>query len=134
MSEQNVELVRQGYAHFNVHREPDYELLDPDVEWHTAEDLPDSTTYVGPERVAQLFSDWNASFDDFSADVHELRDTGDRVIASVTLRGRVKNTGAQVSLPEIHVWTIRDGRTVEILEYRTIEQALEALGLEAEAD
>jgi ketosteroid isomerase-like protein len=90
MSRENVEAVRRGYDHFNRTHEPVYELMAPDIAWHTAVDLPDTGTHRGHEGVAALFSEWAASFDDFRADPHELIDAGEYVVAWCTLRGRAR--------------------------------------------
>jgi ketosteroid isomerase-like protein len=91
MSQENVEAVRRAYQHFNRTHAPAYELFDPNVEWHTAADLPDTGTHRGHSGVAGLFSAWAGSFDDFRADVEELVDAGDHVVVWCTLRGRVRD-------------------------------------------
>jgi ketosteroid isomerase-like protein len=129
MSQEDVEIVRRAYEHFNRTHAPAYELFDPNVEWHTAADLPDTGTHRGHSGVAALFSAWAGSFDDFRADVEELVDAGDHVVVWCTLRGRVRDSGAMVELPEAHVWKFRGANVVEVREYRTRGEALEAAGL-----
>src|SRR5687767_4347740 len=123
MSEENIEAVRRAYEHFNRTHAPAYELFDPNVEWHTASDLPDTGTHRGHSGVAALFSAWAGSFDDFRADVEELVDAGDHVVVWCNLRGRVRDSGAMVELPEAHVWKFRGAKVVEVREYRTRGEA-----------
>jgi uncharacterized protein len=129
MSQENVEAVRRAYDHFNKTYEPSYELIAPDIAWHTAVDLPDTGTHRGHDGVARLFSEWAASFDDFRADPHELIDAGEYVVVWCTLRGRARDSGGSVELPEAHVWKFHEGKAVEVREYRTRDEALQAAGL-----
>jgi ketosteroid isomerase-like protein len=130
MSQQNVERVRQAYKLYEETQKPDYELLHPDVEWHTARDLPDSDTYRGHDGVAELYSEWIGSFEDFRVDVEEVLDGGDDVVVVMTrLRGRFRGSSEEVDLIEAHVWKLLDDKAVEIREYRTRAEALEATGL-----
>jgi ketosteroid isomerase-like protein len=130
MSQQNVERVREAYKLYEETQKPDYELLHPDVEWHTARDLPDSDTYRGHDGVAELYSEWIGSFEDFRVDVEEVLDGGDDVVVVMTrLRGRFRGSSEEVDLIEAHVWKLLDDKAVEIREYRTRAEALEATGL-----
>ncbi|HWH43813.1 MAG TPA: nuclear transport factor 2 family protein, partial [Thermoleophilaceae bacterium] len=67
-------------------------------------------------------------FDNFRADVEDIVQRGEYVIAAVVLRGRLRGSGEEVQLAEIHVWRLRDGLAVEVREYRTLDQALDAVG------
>jgi hypothetical protein len=42
VSRENLELVRCAYEEFARAGQPPLSALDPDVEWHTAADLPDA--------------------------------------------------------------------------------------------
>jgi ketosteroid isomerase-like protein len=126
MSAENVELVRGAYEQFNSGQEAPLSALDEAVEWHTAADLPNSDVHRGHAGVRALIDDWVGSFEQFTADVEEYIDRGDFVVVSLVLRGRMAG-GDEVSLPETHVWRVRDGRVIEVREYRTLDAALEAL-------
>jgi ketosteroid isomerase-like protein len=131
VSQENVEKLRAGYESAAGRREPDFDFLDPDVEWHTRADLPDSATYRGHDGVAKLFSEWSALFDDLRFDPEEFIDAGDDVVIAVLrLSGRIRGSGEEVKMPETHVWTMRDGKGVECREYPTKAEALKAVGLE----
>ena len=130
MSRENVELIQRVYEEFGKGESVEW-ALDPKVEWHTAADLPDSDVHRGIDAVAALVRDWLGSFDDLRADVEQLIDQGDYVVVALVLRGRIHGTDEEVALPETHVWKLRDGKAVEVREYRTKEAALEALGASA---
>jgi ketosteroid isomerase-like protein len=121
VSEENVAKVRASYEAFRV------DLLHPDIEWHLREDLPDSGVYRGHEGAAAVVSEWTAAFEDLRIDVEEQIDVGDRVISVVWLRGRMRDSGQTIEMQEVHVCRVKDGRIIEIREYRT---KAEALGLE----
>ena len=128
MSAENVDLIVRGYAYYAETGDIFAAALHENFEWHTATDLPDSDTYRGLEAVREFNRSWAASFEDFRADIQEVLDAGDYVVASLILRGRVRDSGEEVAMPEFHVWKLRDGRAVEVREYRTKEAALEAIG------
>ena len=131
MSQENVERVRRAYQLYAKTQQPDYELLHQDVTWHTALDLPDSGIYRGRDGVAELYAEWIDSFEDFRVEVEEMIDDGaDTVIVMTRLRGRFRGSSDEVDLIEAHVWKLIDGKAVEIREYRTRVQALEAVGLQ----
>ena len=131
MSQENVERVRRAYQLYDETQQPDYELLHQDVTWHTALNLPDSGIYRGRDGVAELYAEWIDSFEDFRVEVEEMIDDGaDTVIVMTRLRGRFRGSTDEVDLIEAHVWKLIDGKAVEIREYRTRVQALEAVGLQ----
>src|SRR5262245_3859314 len=129
MSQETVERVRQAYRLYGETQQPDYELLHRDVAWHTSRDLPDSATYRGHDGVAALYLEWIDSFEDFRVDVEEIIDGGDTVIVMTRLHGRFRGSTDEINLIEAHVWKLLDGKAVEIREYRTRAQALEAAAL-----
>jgi ketosteroid isomerase-like protein len=131
VSQANEEKVRAAYEAAARTRGPDFDFLDPDIEWHTRADLPDAATYRGHDGVAKLFSEWSESFDDLRFDPEEFIDAGDDVVIAVLrLSGRIRDSGEEVTMPETHVWTMRDGKGVECREYPTKAEALKAVGLD----
>src|SRR5439155_5621728 len=72
------------------------------------------------------------SFSEVTFEVLELIDAGDHVIASTVLHAVLHGQGsasAGVSDTYVFVFKLRDGLVVEGWEYRTKQEALEALGL-----
>jgi len=131
MSEEDVERVREGYEFVNRAHEPDFNLLDPEIRWHTRADLPDTATHRGHDGVAALIAEWfGGAFDDVHVDVDELIDAGGRVVVALRLRGRVRDSAHEVSMSETHVLTMRDGKVTEIHEFTTKAEALKAVGLD----
>jgi ketosteroid isomerase-like protein len=130
MSEENVERVRESYEFVDRQHEPDFDLVHPDIRWHTRADLPDTATYRGHDGVATLMAEWLGAFEDLHVDVEELIDAGDRVVAVLRLHGRARGSAHEVDMSETHFLTMRDGKVTEIHEYPTKAEALEVVGLD----
>lgn len=122
----NAEFVERIYAGFARG-----ELVDgafaAEVVWHGRADLPDAQVARGIEAVTEMIGRWSDSFEDFRAEVETYIDRGAAVVVPLTVRGRIAGTPNEVEMDETHVWTVRDGRVVEVREYRTLDEALGAL-------
>jgi ketosteroid isomerase-like protein len=130
MSRENIELARKGYDAF-MRRDlaAALELLDPDIEATDPPEMPDHAVHRGREAVRR---DWERTlelFDDFSIDIEETFDAGDEVVLYLRYAGRGRESGAEVELRMAHVWTIRDGKAIRLLEFLDRDQALAAAGL-----
>jgi ketosteroid isomerase-like protein len=69
-------------------------------------------------------------WDDFTAVPTELIDAGDNVVAAVTVRGRNKRSGVNITMHVFNVLTLRDSKVLRIgAGYRERSEALEAVGL-----
>jgi ketosteroid isomerase-like protein len=134
MSQENVEIVRRGFKAWNEGRMDDLrELYDPDVVYHPRADEPDPSPHVGRDAFERLVLGFVESFAETRFEILELIDAGDRVIASTVLHavlhGQGSASGAGVSDAYVFVYKLRDGLVVEGWEYRTTQEALEAVGL-----
>ncbi len=136
MSRENVEVIRRGYDILNsgdidAFLDQFMELLDENVLWHPPEDVPEHATLAGREAILRYISDYIDAFDDFDSAAEELIDSGDSVVASVRLSGRIKGSAAPVELAGAQVWTFnRRGLVSRVREFRSLADALEAAGLE----
>jgi ketosteroid isomerase-like protein len=133
MSRENVEAYKRGFEAFN-RRDIDAMLegFDPEIEWHTATDLPDSTVFRGHDGVATFLQEWFSLFEDLHADAEEFIDLGDSLVVSLVVHGRVpgsQESDQEMTLARAHLSKLHEGKIVEIREYLTLEQALEAAGL-----
>ena len=131
MSQGNVELVRAsfeafGRGDFNAA----FAAYDPLVEWHTADDEPDSRTYTGLAElrtfVAHLADPWT---DRFGQAIHfeDFIDCGEWVVAPWSGRLHGHGSGIEIEVSETYAVQVRDGRIVRVHEYRTVEEALDAV-------
>jgi ketosteroid isomerase-like protein len=131
MSRENVEIVRRAYEAFN-RGDPEAGIADmsPTFEYAPTGALPDMPPVArGPDGYAE-FARWLwDQFDDARTEIHELTDAHDKVVASVTLRGRGRQSGVEVGWHVWHVWTLRDGKVIHGRGFTSRPEALEAAGL-----
>ena len=128
-----MEAVRRAFAAFNRRDlEALLEEFDPEIEWHTATDLPDSRVYRGHDGVVALIQEWDNLFGGLHGDVEEFIDRGNYVVVPVVFRGRILGSlesDPEIPLRRVNVYTLREGKLVECREYLTRERALKAAGL-----
>jgi ketosteroid isomerase-like protein len=129
MSQENVDLIRQGYEHFARTGEPDVSAYAPEVKWHSAAEDPGLDVFHGVEGVKKLIEDVQEQLEDFRTEPFEFLDAGDRVVAGLVHRGRGKGSGAEVEMREWNVFLFRGGKVVSVHEYGDREDALRAAGL-----
>jgi ketosteroid isomerase-like protein len=134
MSQENVEVVRAIYEDW---LRGDYEAvfarLDADIEWFGPPDIsasgePGSGLSRGHEGVRRSLTRWIGEWDDFSFQLRQFVDFGDRVLVDGWQRGRGKASGVEVSEQIFSVWTIRDRQAVRQRMFRDRTEALEAAG------
>jgi ketosteroid isomerase-like protein len=131
MSQRNVELVRGGFEALNA-GEPDFSIYHPALVYHPRSDEPDPSPHVGREAFERLASGFLEAFSDLAFEVQELIDADeDIVVASTVMRGRGSASGADVTDAYVFVYRLRDGLVVEGWEYKTTEEALKAMELDA---
>ncbi len=132
MASYSVEVVRLGYEAFN---RGDWEGMVADMaptfEYVPTGALPDvRTRYHGPEGWTEFVVGWLVDeFDNPSIEIHELIEAGDHVLASVTLRGRGKQSGAEASWKVWHLWTVHDGKITHGKGFATGDEARGAAGI-----
>jgi ketosteroid isomerase-like protein len=134
MSQENVELVRRLSEALNRAIANDdltpvlHDFLDRDIYWRAAEGAIDDVGGMrGHDAIRRYIEDWSDGFDDLTTAPQELVEIDDvRVLAVQRLSGRAKHTGIGTELTFFVIYTIREGRFVEVREYVTREEALEA--------
>jgi ketosteroid isomerase-like protein len=132
MSQENVEIVRRGYAHRQATGDFLEEIIAPDFVWDMSKfrDWPEQQVYEGLEEARSFIRDWTAAFDGWEIDVAEVHDTGgDKVVGVLRQRGRSKTTGLQVEMLYAQVYTVREGMEVRMEMYADPDEALRAVGL-----
>jgi ketosteroid isomerase-like protein len=130
MSEENVEVVRQGHETFNRRDLDAYLALhDPDVEFTTYErHLEGLGPYRGHDGIRRWWEDLEV-LPDVKVELYELRDLGDLVLAHGRLHGHGAGSGASFERPYWGLHRCRDQRVVWWHTYRSEAEALEAAGL-----
>jgi ketosteroid isomerase-like protein len=130
VAEANVEIVRRVFEAWR-RNDPDaaFALMDEEIEWQPAQDEPETATLHGKAGVEGLLLQWANTFDDFRAEPIEFIDADDCVVVPLRIMGRMQGSGAEVTIEETHVFWIRDGKVVQVREFRTKAEGLRAAGL-----
>ena len=131
MSRENVEIVRRAYDAFSRgDLDAAVEDMAPDCEYVATGTIPGlGGVYRGPEGFRRFLSWIFDEFDDARVEIDELIEAEDGVLASVTNRGRGKQSGAETSWHVWQLWTVRDGKVVHGQGFTSEAEALEAVGL-----
>ena len=116
-TEDNKANIRRGYEEgFNQRNLAVFdELMASDYVWHIA-----STTMQGREPAKQLISRFLSAFPDGRYTIEDMIAEGDRVVVRQTFRGThqgdfmgIAPTGKQVTVTEIEIFRVANGRGVE---------------------
>jgi ketosteroid isomerase-like protein len=133
MSQENVEIVERLYSDCWAPAKLEVvpEILHPEIVWTAIESAPDSGTRRGHPEARAYMSDWLEGFDFEAMPSEEVATTPDgRVVCSLHAVGTEKRSGLTTEIRYGGVFRFAgDGRIVEIHEYATVEEALEAVGL-----
>jgi hypothetical protein len=118
VSQSNEDLVRGIYAAFGRADVPALlEMLDEQIEWHAPPNVPQGGDFHGREAVGGFFEAIGENWESLEVDVEALVAGGDRVVALVGLRGRLRASGEEAVYSSAHAWTIVDGIPVRFDEY-----------------
>jgi ketosteroid isomerase-like protein len=133
MSQENVEIARRGYDHYNRTRELDYSLLDPEVVYDVSRRVFDPGVYRGHEGVREFTRLIRDQWETMRIEPQDFIVAGDDVVVvPVRLVGVGKQSGAETIANAAHLWTFRDGKVIRQTTFQTRAEALEAAGLSAQ--
>ena len=134
MSQENVEVVREALRAMDQDLDRVAELWDPDIDWRAIEGAPDDIgVFKGRPALKHYYEQWYETFDELRGEAKELIDAGgDRVVAVMSVTGRMKGSESEVDMHLGIVYTVRNGLIVRGREYATRTEALEAAGLPGE--
>jgi ketosteroid isomerase-like protein len=129
MSQENVELVKRMLELFHAGDAAGaLACFSEDVVTETP-NRPDVTGGRGREALGELIGGWVTAWEDWSEEIHEVRDLGNHVMVISTQRGRGKSTGIEISVQYASVYEIENGEISRMGLYDGPEEALEATGL-----
>ena len=131
MSQENVEIVRTAFDAFSRDDiQAVLRLCDEDVVVTQPPELPGvSPQQRGHSGVLEAFSIWPEQWDDYAIEILRIADPGDYVVVTARTGGRGKQSGVQVEMDFSFVFSVRDGKIVELKIFMREDQALEAAGL-----
>ena len=131
MSEQNLELAREGYAAWN-RGDADWlmEHMTEDVEVEPLRGVGDfDKVYSGHEGWKRFWEGWREAWSTIEIRVERMEDMGDQgALALLTFEGVGKGSGAEVSMTVSHWLTFREGQVsaVRVLTPESAERRREA--------
>jgi ketosteroid isomerase-like protein len=128
MSQENVEVVRRGYAELSRTGEFIWELIGPDVEVHDPPLTPDARVYRGHAGLREAMHNVELAFEEVRFEAEDFFDAGDDVVVFVRMIGRGRESGVDVDARIAHLWTVRGGMGVRV-SVLDRDQALAAVGL-----
>jgi uncharacterized protein len=127
MSQANIETVQAAYDAF---RRGDtravFDLLHPEVEVYQSSDVPGGGSYRGHEQVGQFFAKLAQSIRS-NVESDRFIDAGDHIVQVGHTRGRAQRTGKEFDVPEVHVWTLENGKVIRFEAYIDNPKMLAAL-------
>ena len=104
--------------------------FDPRAEWMTAADEPDSRIYSGLEEVRRFVSSlpdpWSDRFER-TVVPEEYIDLGEWVVVPTSGVVHGRGSGIEIEIRETYAVRVRGETIVRVEEYRTKEEALEAV-------
>jgi ketosteroid isomerase-like protein len=89
------------------------DFLDPQVEWRAPESVPWGGTFRGHEGFREFLGKILEQPAEFSREMLEYLDAGERVVVLLRQMGRPKGGDTEYDVPEVHVWTVRDGKLMD---------------------
>jgi ketosteroid isomerase-like protein len=128
MSQENIALVRSGFAAFeqgDVSRMLD--LMADDLVTYRAD--PDGATYHGKEGFLEATADWTEGFSEWTVVPEKFIDAGDYVVVHVQQVVRGEASGVSVEGAFWFVFEVHDASVTRLSFYVREIEALEAVGL-----
>jgi ketosteroid isomerase-like protein len=131
MSQQHLETIRRGQEFFSGgDLSWAKEVVADDVAWHPTGSFPGlEGVYRGPEALDRWMQAIRAEWEEFEVTLGEvLRDEGEDLVVVEHLRGRGRESGAEVEMNIFSVYRFNaDGKITQRLAFTTAEEALAAL-------
>lgn len=134
MSHENVETIRSMYdAWMAEDFETVFQTFDPEIRLNPDPDaswVGINDSYIGHSGVRRYMAAVYEAFDEYRPEVADIIDAGDgRVLTLAIEHGRGRGSGAQVEAHRTaHLWTLHDGRAVQLDLFLDRSRAFEAVG------
>lgn len=130
MSEQNVEIIRRGFASLSREGIDSLaEFLHPEFVTETPPDMAlEPDTYVGIPGIRRWFDSFYDAVDEVRFEADEFIDVGgDKVMVEARMIVRGRDSGIEVEQHMVQVWTLRDGLATRLEVFPDREPALAAI-------
>ena len=132
MNEHIIERLRHAYDLFSrgdVQGAVDAVDPDPDILWTEPEDFHAGGTYRGRQGVAEYLSLSREPCEKAVSLPEEIVEVGDKIVVFVHFHAWPKGGGQPIAGHIADVYTVRDGKVVQMQAYSDPEEARKAVGL-----
>jgi ketosteroid isomerase-like protein len=86
----------------------------------------EGSVFRGHAGISRWFRELHDLYEDLDSEVLEVQELGERVVIVFVVRGRGAGSGVTLEQSLAQVVTVRDGQVIEVRDYFTREEALEA--------
>ena len=127
-----MEVVRRAHEAWNRDDlDAALSLIHPEAEWEVGS--PDlfpglETAYHGHAGVREWWKAVKEPFEYFESYIERTVEAGNKVVTVVRFEAAGKASGAKVEWTIANVWEVEHGLIVKFVGYRSLEEALEAVG------
>ena len=103
----------------------------PDVEFFSALASLEGEAFVGHDGIRRYFDDVISAWDEWRVELDRVEELPDgRVVVTMTMHVRGRDSGAEVSQSVGHMWELEDGLLRRCTAFPDGEAALAAAGLD----
>jgi uncharacterized protein len=106
------------------------DFLDPQLEWRAPESVPWGGTFHGHDGFREFVGKLLDQPAEFRREMLEYLDAGERVVVLLRQMGRRKGSDTEYDVPEVHIWTVRDGKIVDFEGFFDTATVLRTLQLQ----
>jgi ketosteroid isomerase-like protein len=101
-------------------------LADPLIRWDDRAVDPEADLVLGREDALAHLGDWIEEWDDYAAEIDEVRDLDGRVVVVYTEQGYDRSTGAGTHAQRAAVVTVERGAITSWARYLSAAEAMSA--------
>src|SRR6266567_7896818 len=132
MNKHIIEGIRRAYDAFSrgdIQGAVESVDLAPDILWSEPEDFYAGGTYWGPQGVAEYLTLSYESSEKVQSLPEEILEVGDKIVVLVHFQAWPKGGGQMREGRIADVYTVQDGKIIQMQAYRDPEEARKAVGL-----
>ena len=132
MYEEIIERLRRAYELFSqgdVQGAVDAVDPDPDIVWTEPESFHAGGSYRGPQGVAEYLALSREPLDKAESLPEEIIEVGDKIVVFVHFHAWPRGGGQPIEGHIADVYSVRDGKVVQMQAYSDPEEARKAVGL-----
>jgi ketosteroid isomerase-like protein len=132
---ERIDVVSEGYDGWN-RRDFDAMVrrLAPDVVWRTAGVFPGlKPVYHGHDGVRRFWDAMQEAWELIEVRPDRFVEYHDKVVAEIHFHAKGRESGAEVKMDWLHVFTFEDDAVVEVAGYQSTEEALAQEGMPSDA-